>query len=114
MTDHDLPIEQRLPVIAAAIQRRIPGSEIRLFGSRARGTANLDSDIDLLITAPDEWMRHHHRFHVLRDLWKELSQADVSLDLLLYSQSECEERRHWLTHVIGRAYREGVVLNGPH
>jgi DNA-nicking Smr family endonuclease len=68
----------------------------------------------LLITAPDEWMRHHHRFHVLRDLWKELSQADVSLDLLLYSQSECEERRHWLTHVIGRAYREGVVLNGLH
>ena len=62
MTGHDLPIELRLPVIAAAIQRRIPGSEIRLFGSRARGTANLDSDIDLLITAPDEWMRHHHRF----------------------------------------------------
>ena len=114
MTGNDLPIEQRLPVIAAAIQRRIPGSEIRLIGSRARGTANLDSDIDLLITAPDEWMRHHHRFHVLRDLWKELSQADVSLDLLLYSQSECEERRHWLTHVIGRAYREGVILNGPH
>jgi hypothetical protein len=34
------------------------------------------------------------------------------LDLLLYSHSECEERRHWLSRVIGRAYREGVLLDG--
>ena len=112
MTTPCLPIEQRIPVIAAAIQRRIPCSEVRLFGSRARGTANPESDIDLLITAPDEWLQNHHRFHVLRDLWQDLAQADVSLDLLLYSKSECEERRHWLSHVIGRAYREGVILNG--
>lgn len=106
------PIEQRIPEIAAAIQRVIPGSEVRLFGSRARGTAHPDSDIDLLITAPDDWLREHHRFQVLGDLWQQLAQPDVSLDLLLYSKSECEERRDWLSHVIGRAYREGVLLNG--
>lgn len=108
------PIEQRIPAIAAAIQRAIPGSEVRLFGSRARGTAQPDSDIDLLITTPDDWLQGQHRFHVLRDLWQELSQPDVSLDLLLYSQSECQERRDWLSHVIGRAYREGMLLNGTH
>ena len=57
-------------------------------------------------------MECHHRFQVLGDLWGALSQADVSLDLLLYSRSECEERQHWLSHVIGRAYREGVLLDG--
>ena len=107
------PIEERLPAMAAVIQRAIPGCEVRLFGSRARGQAGPDSDIDLLITAPDRWLEDHHRFEVLNALWDELSQADVSLDLLLYSQSECEARRHWRSHVIGRAYREGKLLHGP-
>lgn len=47
------PIEQRLLGMAAAIRRLIPAAEVRLFGSRARGKAGPDSDIDLLITAPD-------------------------------------------------------------
>ena len=98
--------------MADHIRQVIPGSEVRLFGSRARGTFNPDSDIDLLITAPDDWLLHHHRTKILGKLWSELAQADVSLDLLLYSRSECEERQHWLSHVIGRAYREGVLLRG--
>ncbi len=106
-------IEQRLSAMAAVIHQVIPGSEVRLFGSRARGQAGPDSDMDLLITAPDSWLEHHHRFAVLNDLWDQLAQADVSLDLLLYSQSECEARRHWRSHVIGRAYREGKLVNGP-
>jgi predicted nucleotidyltransferase len=106
------PIDQRLQGMAAVIHQRIPGAEVRLFGSRARGTAGPESDIDLLITAPDAWLARHHRFEVLNELWDELAQADVSLDLLLYSQQECEERRHWRSHVIGRAYREGRLLDG--
>jgi predicted nucleotidyltransferase len=105
-------IEQRIAAMAAHIHRVIPGSEVRLFGSRARGSAGPDSDIDLLITAPDDWVQRHHRFQVLADLWDQLSQADVSLDLLLYSRSECEQRCRWMSHVIGRAYREGVLLDG--
>lgn len=106
------PIDQRLQGMAALIRQRIPGAEVRLFGSRARGTAGPESDIDLLITAPDAWLEGHHRFEVLNKLWDELAQADVSLDLLLYSQKECVERRHWRSHVIGRAYREGRLLDG--
>jgi predicted nucleotidyltransferase len=82
------------------------------YGSRARDTAGPESDIDLLITAPDAWLEGHHRFEVLNQLWDELAQADVSLDLLLYSQQECQERRHWRSDVIGRAYREGRLLDG--
>jgi predicted nucleotidyltransferase len=106
-------IEQRLTAMAALIHQAIPGSEVRLFGSRARGEDGPDSDIDLLITAPDTWLESHHRFEVLNALWDQLAQADVSLDLLLYSQSECEARCHWRSHVIGRAYREGKLLHGP-
>lgn len=80
--------------MAAHIHREIPGREVRLFGSRALGTPGPESDIDLLITAPDDWIEHHQRCHVLGDLWGQLAQADVSFGLRLYSHSECEERRH--------------------
>ncbi len=106
------PIEERLQAMAWVIQGVIPGAQVRLFGSRARGTGGPDSDIDLLITAPDDWLAQHHRFRVLNDLWGRLAQADVSLDLLLCSRSECEERQDWRSHVIGRAYREGRLLHG--
>lgn len=39
--------------IAAEIQAAIPGAEVRLFGSRALGTARPDSEIDLLGTAQE-------------------------------------------------------------
>lgn len=45
------PIEQRLSGMAAAIRQLIPAAEVRLFGSRARGEAAPDSDVDLLITS---------------------------------------------------------------
>jgi predicted nucleotidyltransferase len=83
----ECPLEQRFSEIATAIQRRTPGSEIRQFGSTALRSPSLDSAINLLITAPDEWTRHQHRFHVRRDLWQDLSQANVSLNRMLYSQA---------------------------
>jgi predicted nucleotidyltransferase len=42
--------------LAAAIRQLIPAAAVRLFGSRARGEAGPDSDVDLLITAPDAWL----------------------------------------------------------
>ena len=107
-----LPIHARLQAMAELIHGVIPGSEVRLFGSRAKGTGGPESDIDLLITAPDAWLEGRNRFEVLNQLWALLACADVSLDLLLYSERECEERREWRSHVIGRAFREGRLLDG--
>jgi len=115
-----LPIEERLQAMAGVIHGVIPGAQVRLYscgescgyGSRARGTAGPESDVDLLITAPDAWLEGRNRFEVLNQLWGLLARADVSLDLLLYSERECEERRQWRSHVIGRAFREGRLLDG--
>jgi predicted nucleotidyltransferase len=48
-----------------------PVAQVRLFGSRARGTARPDSDVDLLITVPDHWLAG--RVRVLGALWREYS-----------------------------------------
>lgn len=104
--------ELQLQQMAAEIRDEIPGAEVRLFGSHARGEARLDSDVDLLITASDSWLSQHNRFDTLGKLWRRLSHHRIPVDLLLYSQSQVAEKRNWLSHVIARAYREGRVLHG--
>jgi hypothetical protein len=58
---------------------------------------------------PGRWLEGRNRFVVLDELWGLLARADGALDLLLYSERECEERRLWRTHVIGRAFPGGAV-----
>ena len=56
--------EPLLSTIAAEIQAAIPGAEVCLYscgeafgyGSRARGNERPYSDLDLLVTVPDEWL----------------------------------------------------------
>jgi predicted nucleotidyltransferase len=65
---HYVVDEPLLRTIATEIQAAIPGAEVRLFGSRARGDARPDSDLDLLVTVPDAWLASHSRFEETGDL----------------------------------------------
>jgi predicted nucleotidyltransferase len=113
--------EAQLQQMAAEIREEIPEAEVRLYsygeafgyGSHARGEARSSSDVDLMITVSDEWYAKHNRFELLGQLWNKLARHRVPVDLLLYPRSKVEERRHWLSHVIAQAYREGRVLDGP-
>jgi predicted nucleotidyltransferase len=109
---HSSVSEAQLQQIAAEIHQEIPGAEVRLFGSHARGMARADSDVDLLITANDSWLAQHNRYETLGRLWRKLAHHRIPMDLLLYSRRQVEERRHWRSHVIAMAHREGRVLHG--
>jgi predicted nucleotidyltransferase len=104
--------EAQLQQMAAEILQEIPGAEVRLFGSHARGEARPSSDVDLMIIVTDAWYSQHSWFETLGLLWRKLAHHRVPIDLLLYPRSKVEERRHWLSHVIARAYSEGRVLHG--
>lgn len=105
-------IEERLSGMAAAIRQLIPAAEVRLFGSRARGEAGPDSDVDLLITAPDAWLASRDRFALLADLWGVVAQPDLSVDLVLHSRSEAARRAQQAGSLVQEALRDGVLLNG--
>ena len=107
-------IEERLAGMAAAIRRLIPAAEVRLFGSRARGEAGPDSDVDLLITAPDAWLVSQDRLALLADLWGAVAQPDLSVDLVLHSSSEASHRALQPGSLVQEAMREGVRLDGSH
>ena len=80
---HYVVDEPLLRKIAAEIKAAIPGAEVRLFGSRARGTARPDSDLDLLVTVPDGWLACHSRFEETGDLSWKLARHRIPIDLLL-------------------------------
>ena len=104
--------DDQLRAMAAAICTEIPGAEVRLFGSRARGEARPDSDVDLLITAPDAWLARQDRWDVLDRLRWQLSGPELPVDLMLLSQSQVRQRLPLGSSVVAQAYREGVRLDG--
>jgi predicted nucleotidyltransferase len=104
--------EAQLQQMAAEILQEIPGAEVRLFGSHARGEARSDSDIDLLITVTDDWLSHHNRFEVLDRLRWRFSQPLRPVDLLLFSRSQVEQRQGLHSSVVHQAYTHGLRLNG--
>ena len=104
--------EPRIDAIVAGIAAAIPEAQVRLFGSRARGTAHADSDLDLFITVPDQWLATHDRVRVLGSLWHQWSSSQLPLDLLLYSESEICQRQQYRAAVTTQAYLEGIVLYG--
>jgi predicted nucleotidyltransferase len=106
------PIDPRVSAVASGIAAAIPEAQVRLFGSRARGTARPDSDVDLLITVPDPWLAGHDRVRVLGDLWRRFSSHQLPLDLLLYSESEVLEWKQFRSAVTIQAYQEGILLHG--
>ena len=96
----------------AAIALEIPNAEVRLLRSRARGEARADSDVDLLITMSDQWLAAHDRWSVLDCLHWNISEPSRPVDILLFPQSQVEQRRKLLSNVVDQACQEGLRLDG--
>jgi hypothetical protein len=111
-TTTSIPIDPRISEIASGITAAIPEAQVRLFGSRARGTSRPDSEVDLLITVPDQWLAGHDRVRVLGDLWRQYSSHRLPLGLLLYTETEVSQRQKYRSSATSLAYQEGILLNG--
>jgi uncharacterized protein len=84
--------------------------QVILFGSQARGTANEDSDIDLLIigdrSSGEAWSRRREIGRIRRGL----PVMGLPIDILFFTPDEIEKWRHTTNHVVSEALREGKVL----
>lgn len=96
------------------IVREVDPEAIILFGSRARGDAGPDSDVDLLVIESEPFSQQRSRRLEATRLYTALRNMPVSKDLLLYSREEFEKWKTSLNHVVGRAYREGRLLHERH
>jgi uncharacterized protein len=94
------------------IVREADPEAIILFGSRARGDARPDSDIDLLVIEREPFGPGRSRMKEAARLYRALGDLPASKDLLLFSRDEVAGRRSMPNHVVARAYREGRLLYG--
>ena len=93
-----------------AIVAEVDPEQVILFGSRARGDAREDSDVDLLVIESAPFGNGRSRRQEAVRLWRAVSGLGVAKDILVYSRDEVEHWRDSLNHVLARALREGRVL----
>lgn len=108
----DLNEESLLRQMVEVIVRERSPEAIILFGSRARGDARADSDVDLLVIEKEPFSPQRSRRKEMARLQMALRKLPLSKDILLYSRDEFERWRNSLNHLAGRASREGRLLHG--
>lgn len=101
---------QVLASLRDAVLRQVDPLLVVLFGSQARGTANNDSDIDLLVVDDRPFSPTRSRRRIIGDIRRSISANRHPVDVLLFDPSELQRWRETTNHVIARALREGVVL----
>jgi len=69
------------------------------FGSRATGTARLDSDLDLAVIVPDVEYTHE----AIGAMYRALQGLGTPVDLLVYPQTAVERARHLPIPALRRA-----------
>ena len=107
MTRVDELLLQRM---TASIVEVADPEQVILFGSRARGDAETDSDVDLVVVEAEPFGPGRDRGAEEIRLWRALAKFHVPKDVLVYSRAEVDYWRNSLNHVLARALREGKVL----
>ena len=99
-----------LDQMVQAIVAEVDPEQVILFGSRARGDAREDSDVDLVVVEAEPFGPGRSRRQELVRLYHALVEFPVSTDVLVYSHDDVDYWRDSLNHVLARALREGKVL----
>ena len=101
--------------VARAVEDSVHPDRVILFGSRARGDFNADSDIDLLIVTDadrrDKW-EYVRNSAVARRKIEEVYGDLIGVDLVHMSVDAFHDGRRARNHLAGQAVRDGYDANG--
>lgn len=99
-------LEEWLPTIVERVVERFAPLRVILFGSLARGEANYDSDVDLLVIFDE--VENERRVTV--EILRVLRDLPISKDVVVTTSEELERRGDLVGTVFRPALREGRVL----
>ncbi len=99
-------LDEALREMVDRIVRGFSPRKIILFGSRARGTATAESDVDLLVVTDRPGSRRQQAVAI------DLALADIRVakDVLVVGTEELERERDVVGTIAYPAWREGIVL----
>jgi len=92
------------------IVKKVNPTKVILFGSTARGDANKDSDLDLLIIEKEIFSKERSRRKELHSIRQLLMKNRIPKDILLYDEEEVEYWKDSTNHIIARRLKEGKTL----
>jgi len=92
------------------IVKNVTPTKVILFGSTARGEANKDSDLDLLIIEKEKFSKDRSRRKELQRIRQLLMGYNVPKDILVYDEEEVESWKDSANHIIARCLKEGRTL----
>ena len=97
-------------LIKETVTSVIPGAEVILFGSRAKGTAHEHSDYDLLVITPKQLKKDEYvsAYSLLTTMFARAIPDDV--DLIIKSKEEAEIERQLINFVVYFAFKHGITL----
>ena len=101
-------------LVARTVEEIAAPDDIFLFGSRARGDWNDDSDIDIFTIAdaePATKERHRRALKAGQDRALEIYGHPVKIDLVRYSSADFERFRSARTHLTHHALKDGINMN---
>ena len=101
--------EKALFHIRNVVQRVVGDAEIRLFGSRARNDAGLESDYDILVIT-EKAFSPKEKFPLKTKIRKELLKFGIRSDVLLQSKRDIEIKKKMPGHIIRHILKEAIEL----
>lgn len=108
MTD---PILQQDPILESILRRLVAAYQperVYLFGSKARGEAGPDSDYDLLLVVPDDAPPERRTSDLA---YRVLRGTGIGADILVWTHSAFERRKHVVCSLPATVLREGKLLH---
>lgn len=87
----------------------IPGAQVLLFGSHARGETDPESDYDILVIK-ERSLDIKSKFALRTRIRKRLLERGIRCDVLLQSEQEMQTKKELPGHVVRSALRDGVPL----
>jgi uncharacterized protein len=103
----DVETERKLAEVLRIVVESLGPERVYLFGSRARGDEGPDSDFDLFVVVPDNVSAERRRGrHVYEKLWGK----GVDADVVIWTRSRFESRRHIAASLPATVLREGRIV----
>ena len=101
--------EQILKRIVDVVEQKVPNSEIYLFGSQARGTAQKFSDWDVLILLNTQSVSFDFETNFMNDFYDIELETGIIISPLIYTLNDWNSN-HSISPLFSNIKREGVRL----
>ena len=95
--------------IKTSINKKDPGADIYLYGSRARGDNRKDSDWDILVITPKEKITFEYESDIRDPIFDLELESGQIISLLVYSKSDWQNRQS-ISPLFINVSKEGIRI----